>query len=144
VRERLEGLALRQDLAARSFGRFLLVGGVNTVVGFGDFPLLYLTVGGWAGYLPILVFCSVFNPLFSFMTHKYITFESRRPARSEIAWYLLFCGGAFIASWGFLALIDGWNRVWFVLAQTGFNIFLTIANFVIFRRFVFPSILESR
>ena len=51
------------------------VGGINTVVAFGGFPLLYLTIGSRVGYLSILVFCSAFNPLFSFLMHKFVTFE---------------------------------------------------------------------
>jgi len=127
------------SLAARSFGRFLLVGGLNTAVAYGDFPLLYLAIGDRVGYVPILLFCSVFNPAFSFFTHKFVTFEARGPARSEVGRYLLLSIGAFLASWGFLALIDGWNRVWFLLAQFGFNVVLTIIYFVIVRRFVFPG-----
>jgi putative flippase GtrA len=127
------------SLAARSFGRFLLVGGLNTAVAFGGFPLLYVTVGNRIGYLPILVFCSVFNPLFSFLTHKYITFDSRGPSGPEIGRYLLFSGGTFLASWAFLASIEGWSRDWFLLAQFGFNVVLTIVSFVIVRRFIFKD-----
>jgi hypothetical protein len=45
----------------RSFGRFLVAGGANTAVGVARFPALYLALGGSLGYLPILVFCAVFN-----------------------------------------------------------------------------------
>jgi putative flippase GtrA len=128
------------QLAASSFGRFLLVGGLNTAVAFGGFPLLYLTVGYRIGYLPILVFCSMFNPLFSFLTHKYITFDSRGQTQSEIRRYLLLSVGTFLASWAFLASIEGWSRGRFLLAQFGFNVLLTIINFVIFRRFVFRTL----
>jgi putative flippase GtrA len=131
-------------LATRSLGRFLLVGGLNTVVAFGGFPLLYLAVGSRVGYLPVLVICSVINPLFSFITHKFVTFDSRGSAGSELGRYLLFSGGAFLANWGFLALIDGWSRGWFLLAQFGFNAVLTIVSFVIVRRFVFASVLKTR
>jgi putative flippase GtrA len=125
---------------ARSFGRFLVVGGVNTLVAFGAFPLLYLTLGGRLGYLPILVFCSLFNPVFSFVMHRTVTFASRGPAGAEIGRYLLLSLAAFLASWGFLASIDGWSRTRFVLAQVGFSIVLTLVNFAIVRRFVFrPS-----
>ena len=138
------GMTLRErvaaSLAARSFGRFLLVGGINTVVAFGGFPLLYLTIGSRVGYLSILVFCSAFNPLFSFLMHKFVTFDSCGPAGPEIGRYLLFCIGAFLASWGFLASINGWSHIWFLLAQFGFNIVLTIVSFVITRRFIFPAI----
>ena len=130
---------LAAQFAARSFGRFILVGGLNTAVAYGAFPLLYLTIGDRVGYLPILVFCSAFNPLFSFLTHKYVTFSARGSARSEFSRYALFAVAAFLVSWGFLALIHGWSRLWFVLAQLGFNIFLTTINFLVVRRFVFAA-----
>ncbi len=132
-------LAWRRSLAAGSFGRFLLVGGLNTAVGLGSFPLLFLALGGRAGYLPVLVFCSVFNPLFSFLTHKYVTFDSPAAAGPQLGRYLLLCGGGFLASWGFLAMIDGWSRDRFLLAQFGFNVVLTLVNYVIVRRFVFSA-----
>ncbi len=122
--------------AARSFGRFLLVGGLNTAVAYGDFPL---TLGARVGYLPILVFCAVFNPAFSFLTHNYVTFEARGPARPEIGRYLLLSAAAFFASWGFLAMIAGWDRWRFVLAQLGFSVVLTVVNFAVVRRFIFPG-----
>ena len=116
---------------------------LNTLVGFGDFPLLYLMVGDWVGYLPILVFCSVFNPLFSFFMHKYVTFASHEPAGREIGWYLFFYTGAFFASWGLLALIERWDRIWFIAAQIGFNVVLTIVNFIVVRRFVFRTVPQA-
>jgi putative flippase GtrA len=139
LRERVAAL-----LATRSPGRFILVGGLNTAVSFGGFPLLYLAIGNRVGYLPVLVVCSVFNPLFSFVTHRFVTFESRGSAGLELGRYLLFSGSAFLASWGFLALIAGWSRGWFLLAQFGFNVVLTIVSFVIVRRFVFPSFPNTR
>ena len=130
---------LAAQFAARSFGRFILVGGLNTAVGYGAFPLLYLTIGDRVGYLPILVFCFLFNPLFSFLTHRYITFDAREPAPWQVGRYALFWICAFLASWGFLALIHGWTRVWFVLAQLCFSIGLSAVNFAVARRFVFTA-----
>ncbi len=122
-----------------SLRRFVLVGGLNTAVGFGSFPLLFLTLGERVGYLPILAACAVFNPCFSFMTHKFFTFAARGGAASQIGRYGLLSVGTFLVSWGFLALIDGWSRGWFVLAQIGFNVALTGVSFVVSRRFVFAG-----
>ncbi len=122
-----------------SFGRFLLVGGVNTAVGFGCFPLLYVLLGSRVGYLPILVFCTVFNPCFAFLTHKYLTFQATGPGERELARYLLFAVASFLVSWAFLASIDGWTRGWFLLAQFGFNAALTATSFVVARYFVFAA-----
>lgn len=130
---------IRALLAPRSFGRFLIVGGINTLVAFGGFPLLYLLLGDRLGYLPILVFCSLFNPLFSFVMHKYATFAARGGAGVSLAKYLLFSGAAFLASWSFLAVIDGWRREWFLLGQFGFNILLTVTSFLIVRRYIFGT-----
>ncbi len=122
-----------------SLRRFVLVGGLNTAVGFGSFPALFLALGGRVGYLPILVACAVFNPCFSFVTHKYFTFAARGGAASQAGRYVLLSVGTFLVSWGFLALIAGWSRGWFVLAQIGFNVALTGVSFVVSRRFVFAA-----
>jgi putative flippase GtrA len=122
-----------------SLRRFVLVGGPNTAVGFASFPVLFLTLGGRLGYLPILVACTVFNPCFSFLTHKFFTFAARGGAGVQAGRYGLFSVGTFFASWGFLALIDGWSRGRFVLAQIGFNVALTGVSFVVSRRFVFAG-----
>ena len=125
------------SLSRGSFGRFVLVGLVNTAVAYGGFPALYLTIGDKVGYFPILVFCSVFNPLFSFVTHKFVTFASlERPGR-EILRYLPFNLGTFLLSWVFLHLIRNWSPVLFVLAQVSFNVAVTIASFFVTKRIVF-------
>jgi putative flippase GtrA len=127
-----------------SLRRFVLVGGLNTAVGFASFPVLFLTLGERLGYLPILAACAVFNPCFSFMMHKFFTFAARGRAAAQAGRYLLLSLGTFLVSWGFLALIEGWSRGWFVLAQIGFNVALTGASFVVSRRFVFAPSRASR
>ena len=123
--------------ATGQLGRFVFVGGINTVVGLGGFPLLYYSFGDMIGYFPILVFCSVFNPIFSFVTHKFVTFEKHVLVWSELRRYGLLCGASFLASWGFLAMIDGWRRPWFLAAQCGFNLVLIATSFLVNRYFVY-------
>jgi putative flippase GtrA len=125
------------SLSTGSFGRFVLVGVVNTAVAYGGFPVLYLTIGDKVGYFPIIVFCSVFNPLFSFVTHKFVTFASTETAGREFLRYLPFNIGVFFVSWAFLHLIRNWRPVQFALAQVLFNVAVTIASFFVARKFVF-------
>ena len=125
------------SLSTGSFPRFVLVGAVNTAVAFGVFPLLYLGIGDKIGYLPILVFCSIFNPVFSFLTHKFVTFDSPEKPGREFLRYLPFNIGVFFASWIFLHLIQNRKPVEFALAQVLFSIVMTIVAFYIARRVVF-------
>ena len=127
----------RLSLPKGSFGRFLIVGAVNTAVAFGGFPVLYLAIGDKVGYFPILVFISIFNPVFSFLTHKFVTFASFETPGGELLRYLPFNIGTFFASWAFLYLMRDWSRFQFVLAQILFNVALTILAYFITRKFVF-------
>ncbi len=130
---------LATALPEGSLRRFVLVGALNTAVGFGSFPALFLTLGDRVGYLPVLVASAVFNPCFAFLTHKYLTFAARGRTASVAGRYVLLSLGTFLVSWGFLVLIAGWSRGRFVLAQIGFNVVLTGVNFVVSRRFVFAA-----
>ena len=127
----------RLSFSKGSFGRFLIVGAVNTAVAFGGFPALYLAIGDKVGYFPILVFISIFNPFFSFLTHKFVTFASFETLGGELLRYLPFNIGAFFGSWAFLQLIRDWGRFQFVSAQVLFNVALTILAYFITRKFVF-------
>ena len=120
-----------------SIGRFALVGALNTLVALIGFPLLFIAVGDLIGYLPILIFCSVFNPLFSYLTHKLITFETHGFTQSEIGRYLLFNLCIFFVSWGYLFCIEEWQPHWIIPAQFGFNVVLTVIAFFVVKNFVF-------
>ncbi len=54
---------------------FLLVGGINTVVGYGWFVLFEFTVGRFWGYLASLAFSHVFSVLCAFVLYRTFVFR---------------------------------------------------------------------
>jgi putative flippase GtrA len=55
--------------------RFVLVGGVNTVVGYGLFVLFVLTIGPTIGYLGSLYAAYVLATISAFVLHRRFTFR---------------------------------------------------------------------
>lgn len=56
---------------------FLIVGAVNTVVGFLFFAAFLATVGQRWGYLAALAFAHVFSVLFAFVLYRFLVFRVR-------------------------------------------------------------------
>lgn len=56
---------------------FLVVGIVNTAVGFGWFVLFELTIGRIWGYMATLLFAHIFSVLCAFALYRYLVFRVR-------------------------------------------------------------------
>ena len=66
---------LRARLRADERLRFLLVGGVNTVLGYGLFALLELTIATVIGYLGCLFITYAIATVIAFVLHRRFTFR---------------------------------------------------------------------
>jgi putative flippase GtrA len=55
--------------------RFLLVGGFNTVFGYGLFALFELTIGRYVGYLGCLYIAAAIATVVAFILHRRITYR---------------------------------------------------------------------
>jgi putative flippase GtrA len=70
--------------------RFLVVGAVNTAVGFALFPLLYLLLRGRVHYLVVVVIAHVFAVTIAFGLHRRFAF---RATGAVLPQYLKFNAG---------------------------------------------------
>ena len=70
--------------------RFLFVGGINTLVGYGLFVALYLGVGHWIGYLGSLYLSYVLGVTSAFFLHRRITFRAQAAEGSQWLAFLRF------------------------------------------------------
>ena len=70
--------------------RFLFVGGINTVVGYGLFVALDLSVGHWLGYLGCLYLSYVLGVTSAFFLHRRITFRAQAAEGSQWLAFLRF------------------------------------------------------
>lgn len=56
--------------------RFLLVGGVNTAFGYSSFAALYFCLSRFVHYLVIVLISTVVNVTFSYLTYKFLVFQT--------------------------------------------------------------------
>jgi putative flippase GtrA len=78
---------IKRLLADERF-RFLLVGGINTVVGYGLFVVLQLSVGEVIGYLGSLFISYAVGTVVAFILHRRFTF---RVQGNLVVDFLRFC-----------------------------------------------------
>lgn len=71
--------------------RFLVVGAVNTVVGLGVYPILYVLLSPIEiGYLGVLICSQVICISISFLNQKYFVFKTTRNKYREYAKFFTF------------------------------------------------------
>lgn len=125
------------DLWALRQGRYLMVGGFNTLVGYGLGVGLYLALSDRLHILVIGVIANVLAITVSFTTYKYLVFRSPGRWLAEyLRSYLVYGGSALIGIMLLWLLVDGLRLpIW--LAQ-GLAIILTvIASYLGHDRFTF-------
>ena len=72
---------------------FLVVGGVNTVVGISIFPALFYLTRPWdVHYVPLLVVSQIAGITFSFITNKLIVFKTRGWSFAEYLRFATYYG----------------------------------------------------
>ena len=76
-------------LLAREEIRFLIVGGINTVVGYALFALLQITIGDVIGYLGSLYLSYAISVTLAFVLHRRFTF---RVTGTVVADFVRFVG----------------------------------------------------
>ncbi len=126
-------------LTARSAGRFLIVGSVNTLVGFAAFPILYWLFISQVGINTLLATSYISCTLFAFWLHKIFTFESRGRAHIEGPKYFALSGLTFFLN---LLLLNGLLRVTSfhpIVLQMGIAIALQLGNYLIMNHLIFVS-----
>lgn len=70
--------------------RFLFVGGINTVVGYGLFVVIELSIGRWIGYLGSLYLSYLLGVTSAFFLHRRLTFRAHRAEGSQWLAFLRF------------------------------------------------------
>lgn len=126
----------QRTFAARSFGRFALVGGINTAVGLGTFPLLY-HLFPLAGVNLLLIASYVFCTTFAFIFHTFVTFEERGGLLKKASKYIGLCGMNYavnaVALNAFLYVFP----IYPVIPQLVIAVLLQVANYQLMRRFIY-------
>lgn len=120
--------------------RFLLVGGLNTVIGLVTFPALYflLTKHG-IKYLEILVISQVFCVTLAFFTNKHIVFRTKGNNIKEYLKFLSFHFSYFLLNLAALPLLVEVIGIHPVIAQSTFAILVIISSYFWYSKVTFIS-----
>jgi putative flippase GtrA len=121
--------------------RFLIAGALNTTVGLSVYPIIYYFATPFGThYLIIFVISQVLCITFSFVTNKFLVFQTSGNYLQEFAKFLTFHFLYFLANLAALpALVElaGMNPVW---AQTLFAFLVIVTSYFWHSRYTFTSL----
>lgn len=120
--------------------RFLIVGGINTVVGLAAYPLLlwrvpWFHVHYFLGLLLVQFLCLVF----AFITHKYGTFRARGNVLHEFAKFSSFYLVNYAANWVALPALVEFGEINPIIAQVAFALIVVVGSYFWHSRVSFKS-----
>ena len=144
--------SLTSQMPPRQFGRYVLVGSFNTMLGYGTFAAMtrLLEPLGRHSYLLANILSSSFNLAAAFLLHKHYAFRSKGNWRRECARYLAVYGSSMAL--GFIALpvvvtalrlLFGWERQAPYVAAAFLTVFGVIYNFIGNKRYSFRDAADS-
>ena len=110
-------------LLGRQEFRFLMVGGINTAVGYGTYAL-FISLG--FDYLVAFTIATIVGVVNSYLWNRFFTFRSSSKALSEISRFALVYLVSFCVGLLFLKVIVGWLGINQYLAGI-LNIMMTTA-----------------
>lgn len=116
---------------------FVIVGVVNTVVGFGWFVLAELTVGRWFGYLASLGVAHILSVIGAFILYRRFVFRVRGHVLRDLARFELVYLVAISVNFVALPLLVEFGGLVPVVAQALIVIVTTLISFVGHRYFSF-------
>jgi len=125
--------------------RFLVAGGVNTLVGLSVYPLLYLLLEplGW-GYIQVLLLAQVICITFSFISNKYFVFKTKGNIHKEYVKFFLFYGLYLVLNLLCLPLLVEKVGISPIISQTLFSAAIIISSYFWHNFFTFKQAKESR
>ena len=123
--------------------RFLIVGGVNTLVGLLVYPLLYLFLEplGW-GYIQVLLLAQVICITFSFICNKYFVFKTKGNIHKEYAKFFLFYGLYLALNLLCLPLLVEKVGISPIISQTLFSVAIIVSSYFWHNFFTFKQVKE--
>ena len=120
--------------------RFLVAGGVNTLVGLSVYPLLYLWLEPMGiGYIAILFIASIISVSFSFFSNKYFVFKTKGNTGKEYFKFFLFYGFYFSLNLICLPILVEFFKISPIISQALFSILIIATsyfwhNFITFKK----------
>ncbi len=110
--------------------RFLVAGGVNTIVGLSVYPLLYLLLKPMGlGYLSILFISQMICITFSFISNKYFVFKTSGNLHAEYVKFFVFHVFHFLLNLICLPVLVEFFEMNPIIAQTLFSVLIIVTSY---------------
>lgn len=120
--------------------RFVLAGGLNTLVGLGVFPLLYLMLADHHfHYMVILCMSQVLCISFAYLTNKFLVFRTRGNYVAEFTKFVIFHLSYFVANLAALPLMVNGLKLSPIIAQSIFAIMVIVSSYFWHSRITFSA-----
>lgn len=120
--------------------RFILAGGLNTVIGLGVFPLLYLLLAEQHfHYMVILCMSQVICISFAYLTNKFIVFRTKGSYLAEFSKFVTFHLSYFVANLVALPLMVSGLALNPIVAQSIFAIAVIVSSYFWHSRITFSA-----
>jgi putative flippase GtrA len=117
--------------------RYLLVGGWNTVFGYGVFAALQLTLGDDINYVFLLAAAHVVGTVNAFLGYRYLVFQVRGTLVADFLRFSMVYAGAFAVNLAALPLLVEAFGLPVLLAQAIVVLATVVASFFAHRNFSF-------
>lgn len=124
--------------------RFLIVGGVNTLVGLSVYPILYLTLKKFEiGYIQVLIISQIICITFSYFSNKYLVFKTKGNIKREYSKFFAFYGFYFLLNLIFLPIMVEVLNSNPMIAQAIFSIAIIVSSYFWHNAITFKSLNKS-
>ena len=117
--------------------RFLVIGAINTGIGYFSFAALYVTLGTWLHYLVIAALAHVVSVIEAFLLQRRLVFQSTKPWFPEFFRYNISVLSVLAGSMAFLSLLVSGIGLNPLLAQAIVTAGSAVAAYISHRRFSF-------
>jgi putative flippase GtrA len=120
--------------------RYLIAGGINTVVGLTAYPFLYVCLSPIGfGYLQVLLISHIVSVTFSFLTNKFYVYRTKKNIMQEYFKFFMFYGVYLIINLILLPIFVNVIRLTPIIAQAFISIVGVVMgyfcyNFIVFKK----------
>ena len=110
--------------------RFLIAGGVNTLVGLSVYPALFVFLNPFGfGYMKVLLVSQVISITFSFITNKFFVFRTKGEVTKEYIKFFMFYGFYLTLNLIFLPIFVDVLYLTPIVAQTIFSMAVIVTSY---------------
>ena len=124
--------------------RFLIAGGLNTIVGLSVYPLLFIALSPFGvGYFQVLILSQLPSVTFSFITNKYFVFKTKGNLKKEYFKFFTFYGFYFLLNMICLPILVEILKINPIISQAIFSVAIIVTSYFWHNAVTFKSTQES-